>query len=228
VTLKEIQSDFLEAISEIIILSNHGKFDDSKSICNQKILNYKKFLSQKESQTVKFNNDVFILCIALKCFLDYIELSEMIIDPNWINDNKLTEKIWKKYLDCSERYYYISKCMQIIELDNIGHNLEKIEKVFEINHGKGLYASPEFILKNEKCNICNLGVLECDHERGKLYNGKICRGIPELASLKSIAIVEDPKDKRCRLWKWNKNEDGSYRMTVLSQFFIDNFMFEDN
>lgn len=60
------------------------------------------------------------------------------------------------------------------------------------------YASVGGIIKESKCSICNKDYEECEHLKGKMYNGKLCvRKIHKL-ELEEVSIVENPANKLCR------------------------------
>lgn len=63
---------------------------------------------------------------------------------------------------------------------------------------KMIFASTGGIVKESRCTICKLDYEECDHIKGKMYNGEICaREIHEM-ELEEVSLVENPANKLCR------------------------------
>lgn len=64
---------------------------------------------------------------------------------------------------------------------------------------KMMFGSAGYLIKKTKCTICGLEYEECDHIKGKFYNGELCiREIHE-AELEETSIVENPANKMCRI-----------------------------
>lgn len=99
------------------------------------------------------------------------------------------------------------------KIENIIHWMNKnsiIEDVFYINElyisvcglqslfPYTVFASPEFIIKKQKCSICNKSTSplnSCEHIPVMVYNGEMCSRIITEASIASIALVRDPVQK---------------------------------
>jgi hypothetical protein len=70
------------------------------------------------------------------------------------------------------------------------------------------FCSPGLIVRKSKCSICNLDYGECEHIKGKAYNGELCVRIIEQAELLEMSIVEEPANKHARAYSWSeKGED---------------------
>ncbi|MBA5793916.1 MULTISPECIES: hypothetical protein [unclassified Flavobacterium] len=61
------------------------------------------------------------------------------------------------------------------------------------------------IIKNSHCSICNKKSGNCQHIKGKLYNGELCtRNITEM-ELEEVSFVENPANKHCRILSIEQN-----------------------
>ena len=84
------------------------------------------------------------------------------------------------------------------QLDGYASKLQAFEKVL---FPKMLFASTGGIVKESRCTICKSDYEECDHIKGKMYNGDICaREILEM-ELEEVSLVENPANKLCRQLK---------------------------
>lgn len=74
--------------------------------------------------------------------------------------------------------------------------LDGYEKLF---FPKMMFASAGYLIKKTKCSICELEYEDCNHLKGKFYNGELCvREIHE-AELEEVSLVENPASKLCRV-----------------------------
>jgi len=61
-----------------------------------------------------------------------------------------------------------------------------------------MFFSAGFIRDVGKCTICDAPMRECDHIRGKIYFGQVCDEYGySILEGDHVAIVDNPKDKRC-------------------------------
>ncbi|MBY3027324.1 hypothetical protein [Rhizobium leguminosarum] len=61
-----------------------------------------------------------------------------------------------------------------------------------------VFFSPEIVVKREICSICGLDFTpwsDCEHRKGKVYEGKLCIGIVQDMEAKGISLVSDPVQK---------------------------------
>ena len=62
-----------------------------------------------------------------------------------------------------------------------------------------LFLSTGGILRETKCSICKDDYEECDHMKGKMYNGELCVREIHKIELEEISIVDTPGNKLCRI-----------------------------
>jgi hypothetical protein len=84
--------------------------------------------------------------------------------------------------------------------------LERQAQALEPLYPYKFFSSIEAVVSRVDCNICgrNMESLECEHIAGELYRGKLAYGIvKEFKDLLSVALVENPQDKRCKMMAIN-------------------------
>lgn len=62
-----------------------------------------------------------------------------------------------------------------------------------------VFNSISVIILSDECSICSKPYAECSHEKGKLYMGEMCKQRILDFDVNEISIVDNPKDKRCRM-----------------------------
>jgi len=81
------------------------------------------------------------------------------------------------------------------EMDDYGKRLHMIE---EVVFPRQLFLSTGYIVKSSKCSVCDSDYGECNHIKGRVYNGRPCCRIVADCDISEISIVETPANKRCR------------------------------
>lgn len=116
---------------------------------------------------------------------------------------------WDLLIDAQEYVSYALRAGEIdVGIDNLKERLTLEENL--IFPGYPRYNSYEAVIKGGICTICNSPFIECDHMEELVYWGKLCLRVhPDLVSFDSIALVEDPKDRRCIITELT-NEEGDY------------------
>lgn len=83
------------------------------------------------------------------------------------------------------------------------NKLHLIEKIFFPSQ---LFMSVGFIAEKSRCSLCEDDYENCDHIKGMPYMGKMCVEIFEkMYKLEEVSIVENPVDKRCRVYTIEEN-----------------------
>lgn len=76
------------------------------------------------------------------------------------------------------------------------------------------FLSPEMIIVESICTICERQITTCDHIRGEAYMGKMCfEKHTKIAKVCEISIVDVPADKRCRI---THNYDETIRINTMT------------
>jgi hypothetical protein len=181
-----------------------------------------------------FYNNILILGIISKCFLDLLELIRYTANNNWFYKNKQIEDIWSKMVDCKERLLYVKEYLTEEYFEFIRFHIINLENVYRHNFGDALYMSTEFIY-DPICSICLKDLRSCEHERNRIYNGKLCKVLRKNLIVESYNLVHHPFDHRCRIWPWNINTkenskdkiDTTFSALVFTIFAVDNFLDEE-
>jgi len=84
------------------------------------------------------------------------------------------------------------------ESDHLENYLQRLHNYEKTLFPKMIFYSYGGFVKESHCSICNSDYGDCDHIKGKLYNGKMCtRNITEV-ELEEVSMVENPANKHCR------------------------------
>jgi hypothetical protein len=107
---------------------------------------------------------------------------------------------WVLLVDAQE---YLNVALQIsdyIGIRNFEDFLVHVENAVFPQHNK--YNSPGFTETIGDCSICRENFSLCDHIEQKVYTGKLCFRINRrILSADHVALVDNPKDKRCIITK---------------------------
>jgi hypothetical protein len=76
-----------------------------------------------------------------------------------------------------------------------------------------IFNSLSLIVHGTECSICHKEYGECDHLSGRPYMGEFCIRIIGESEITEGSIVENPKDKRCRVVSFTENGICTDRMT---------------
>lgn len=172
-------------------------------------------------------NKTLILGILFRGLIDFIDLMKTTLSKDWTVNHPLVEEVWTKMWDCKQRIEYVTNYYDIEVLSWVLEEINNLEKTFLDALGPGYYFSTEILAKKEMCNICNSDYRSCEHISGNIYEGVICATKPQNFQLKSVSIVENPADPRCRIWPWQIEEGGKItKGHILTVFRKDDFMEE--
>lgn len=84
------------------------------------------------------------------------------------------------------------------ESDHLENYLQRLHNYEKTLFPKMIFNSYGGFVKESHCSICKSDYGDCDHIKGKLYNGKMCtRNITEV-ELEEVSMVENPANKHCR------------------------------
>jgi hypothetical protein len=117
-----------------------------------------------------------------------------------------TEKVreaWE-YFVSAERNAANAVSIHPVSAKLLGY-LERLRRIEKVVFPTQLFNSVGMIVIDSHCSICKLPYEECDHEKGKAYMGKYCSEIITNVDLREVSIVEEPRDKRCRVFTMTEN-----------------------
>lgn len=173
-------------------------------------------------------NELFIFAMVVRTHLDYQKILRNTQDKKWYQDEADIERIWDNLCDLNDRLSYLAGKAEGDTISEMRRKAEIIDNWFSANFGSGLYSSPEMVCKIVECSICSNNIKSCHHIPGRLYDGIRCVEIPKDCELRSVSLVKVPRDKRCRIWPWQleENDDGTLtsKVKIMSVFRIDDFI----
>lgn len=104
---------------------------------------------------------------------------------------------WDTLIDAEE---YISMAMRAADggfgLEEFMNRLRRVEDA--VFPGYRVYSSWGATIKGGKCSICKKPFSDCNHIEGFVYWGQLCVRVKwETVEVNHIAMVEEPRDRRC-------------------------------
>ncbi|WP_321515948.1 HK97 family phage prohead protease [Marinifilum fragile] len=89
--------------------------------------------------------------------------------------------------------------------DYLNGYLARLDAYEKVIFPKMMFASTGGIIRETKCSICKGDYEECDHMKGKMYNGQLCVREIHKIDLEEVSIVENPANKLCRVLTIERN-----------------------
>lgn len=88
-------------------------------------------------------------------------------------------------------------------------NLDRLLAIERLVFPPQLFLSSGMVVKTQICTICGQEYEDCDHIKGRPYMGEFCRVTLIPSKVDHVAIVDNPANKRCRIF--NVSDEGGYR-----------------
>lgn len=169
-----------------------------------------------------------VLSILFAAVSDYCKLQRITQDESYLAQPREIEKAWYSYCNCKDRLDFVKPYLASVEKIPIIVDLNNFRQMIDSLLGLGQYASPEIAVSKWRCSICNEQIEMCPHVTGGIYDGKICRMLPDcITGIMAVAVVDSPRDLRNRIWPWNFtiDENGQIRFKVrlLTQWDVEDF-----
>lgn len=205
------------------------KYERSKKLCINFISFCKTTLKLHSWGELNINyNKILISAILFRGLQEFVYLKERMRDKEWNKSNKEVEYNWIILQDCKDRLEFAYQYLTETEIiDIVLNEIQLIDKIFEVYFGIGKYISPEIKIKKSVCNICNQDVRSCNHISGRIYNGKICYGLPDDPLIRAVSLVDVPRDLRCRIWDWQVEGTIVKNVCLMTFFTVDDFLNQD-
>ncbi|MEQ1322514.1 hypothetical protein [Acinetobacter soli] len=194
ISFEEIHSEFCEIIDTLQTYNNYSisiKFK-KKGIENClsfiKIVKEEKYLAVKEKE-INIADQLFHMQCVLNSLLSSLKI--------WLYIEKSQfKKGWDSLIDAYEYLFIAKKVNEYEGLSNLENQLNSIEK--SIFPRRKIYLSAAFTSSIGNCSICNISFHECEHIEYNIYCGQLCyrKNISDIKG-NHIALVENPKDRRC-------------------------------
>ena len=168
-------------------------------------------------------NIVLLRGILIRGIQDTTQLFRRTSTEGWCRDTTKIEDTWESLCNAQDRLSYVSMFTNLNKLAGLIGFLYAIDAEFLRVFGPGKYVSPEILVRKQLCSVCGQDFKGCEHIPGYLYDGVRCVGFLEDPTLKAVSIVDDPKDRRCRIWPWRFTSENSSWIRILTAFSIDDF-----
>ena len=212
------------------------KYNLASEIATNKIQLCKKIINEDDIENSAIKNISLLFGICFKALEELAEIGSIVLSKNWISYPKKVQRVWYLLQNCKDRLGYALSPLNFPDdkINFIIDFIQDIEIQIEAMYGKGLYNSPEVIIEECVCSICNQDPRSCPHVENQIYDGKICRiVVTKMKKGSHVASTQNPKDKRCRIWPWNFKEnleDGGLiieNVPIIISFRIDGFLYDD-
>ncbi|MDK4715883.1 hypothetical protein [Rhizobium sp. CNPSo 4039] len=92
-------------------------------------------------------------------------------------------------------------------------HVERLDCIEKVVFPPQVFVSTGFIVGSQECSICGTEYGDCDHLEGIPYNGEFCLVLPKRTAIDHVAIVDDPRDRRCRITTVPTDQGSRNRMT---------------
>jgi hypothetical protein len=134
---------------------------------------------------------------------DVANLLACIHRDDWIRTPYAVERAWTLAHDSKERLSSLTLTQEFKTfcLSPVSGTIAAVNE----RYGAGLYTSWEVEIGALICTICGIDSRSCVHIPGEWYEGVLCRQRVDDIKPVAIAIVDEPRDMRCRAWPWNSD-----------------------
>jgi hypothetical protein len=148
---------------------------------------------RKEFATKNSGNEAnLIYCFERLAMIIQSELKMLVS----LKDDEMAQA-WDILVDCQVHLGTVIRNYPF-ESDHLEHYLNRLHSYEKTLFPKMIFNSYGGFVKQSHCSICKSDYGDCDHIKGKLYNGEMCtRNITEV-ELEEISMVENPANKHCR------------------------------
>lgn len=202
---KDIHNDFCNFVDSC---SNYGFYTRSLDLQYEKIIdceNFLKVIKQYKYQAIKRKNEhesnhlFHMQCMinALRSYLYmWVQLKE--------NDFK---KSWTSLVDAQE---YTAIALKTYNYEGVRiFEARLIDAENSLFPNWNRYNSCGLIETIGQCSICHDSFLNCEHIENAVYMGSLCKRINrKVIKVDHVAIVENPRDRRCIFTK-TSDDDGN-------------------
>jgi hypothetical protein len=151
----------------------------------------------------RFHRDLRVVLNGLR---DLSNLCHVVAEDAWLETPHMVERAWDLLHDAEDRLNYSGLELEFRE--SCLHLVDQAREAIQARFGAGLYTSWEVAFDWAECTVCKLDIRACEHLPGQWYDDQICSIHPIGLRPLAVALVENPRDPRCRIWPWNKREKG--------------------
>lgn len=151
----------------------------------------------KQKMIEESDEDAANQILALQCMTQALRFELKM----WIDlKNQEWEKAWNALVDAQEYAQSARSAHDIASSCNVHNYIRKLSVIESFVFPPHTYNSPEIIVEEFLCTICNDDYTKCDHIAGRPYWGTFCnREYHNPLGSRGSAIVDNPKDKKARM-----------------------------
>lgn len=91
--------------------------------------------------------------------------------------------------------------------EGLKEHAARLDATERILFPRQVFFSTGMIVKSSECSICGKEYRDCEHVKGRIYNGEFCTRCIKDCELKEVSVVEDPADKRCRAHSFGEENE---------------------
>lgn len=193
--IQQLEKECSDAVAEcmkFLCLSRDSKLqkEQSEKLTKQKdrVKSFK--YGAVSAKDEKAANRLFGLQCVLNAYATFLDMLRIFKSHDF-------HKAWGKLIDTQD---YIALAIKAsdsqINFDSFSEHVAAAER--SLFPGFAVYQSWGAVIRGGKCSICGQPMLNCEHLEGKVYWGRLCIrvGIEKLTP-DHVALVENPKDRRC-------------------------------
>lgn len=121
---------------------------------------------------------------------------------------------WDKLVDAQTAVQAAPRAHSTFRQDAVALYHDRLEEIERVVFPPQTFLSAGLLVNRYECSVCGEDYDDCDHLMGEPYMGRFCVLIVrETAELDHVAIVDAPRDKRCRVTAF---QDGSIRRDAMT------------
>jgi hypothetical protein len=135
----------------------------------------------------------------------------------YLKDNCMSDA-WDALISAQMGIFWSMKAHPVFA-DGLESHAAKLEALEKVLFPSQVFCSAGFTVHSTECSICKKDYKECDHIKGRIYNGEFCGRIITKCTANEVSIVEELADKRCRVQSFG---DGATMRDTLTWRIIEN------
>ena len=148
--------------------------------------------------------------LAMECAVECFRM-ELEMYVNLKTDNM--DGAWENLISAQDTATHSMSAHESVR-EAMGERLVWLERIETVMFPPQRFMSPAFIARKTHCSICKKPYEECQHLKGKAYNGEFCAEVIEKADLREISVVTDPANKRARVTAFGNGNVKRNTMTL--------------
>lgn len=165
-------------------------------------------LKRKYVESGLENEANLVFCIEQSLQSVEYEL-QMLVD---IKEDRMSEA-WSNLVNAQVTYGTVVRNCPFERESTVGF-IARLEEYEKLLFPPMFFSSIGGIIKKSHCSICNENYSNCNHIKGKLYNGELCVRVITEMEIEEVSLVEEPASKHCRALTTTYNGKTVDRLTL--------------